>query len=293
MEKGFDEGSFVRDGRRSDVHCLWPKTSERIVTQAHYHNYVEVLYGVDCDMTVWVNDKTYTLKTGDIFVIRPNETHMIISNQKIADHIVVKFLPEILNCKAYDAKASLYLLPIMGKFAGYSHIIKKDIAEKWNVKQIFEEIVAEFENAAFAYELAIRQGILKLFTLIIRYWYDNGGKKMFDSVGERGFLIWQAAEFISENYMCITENEVAEKFSMSYSYFSRTFKKVMKMGFSEYVMRVRIENAAAMLLTTEMSVTNIAQETGFSTASHFISNFKKYHECSPLAYRNAFRKKYE
>ena len=106
---------------------------------------------------------------------------------------------------------------------------------------------------------------------------------------EEGFK----AEFISENYMYVTENEVAEKCAMSYSYFSRTFKKVMKMSFSEYIMRVRIENSAAMLLTTKMSVTKIAQETGFSTASHFISNFKKRYGCSPLAYRKTFREKYE
>lgn len=294
MEKGFDEGMFVRKGHKSAFHCLWQKECNgTVITPPHYHNYVEILYGDNCDMDVWVNDKTYRMQTGDIIIIRPNETHTIISEKKAANHIVIKFLPQLLNYEGQNPVEMLYLLPIIGRFAKFEHIIPSKVADKWGARQAFADIAYEFEKSAFGYEIAVRQGILQLFSRIIRYWYENDGKNMFDAVRERDYSLWSSIEFISENYAEITEQAAAEKCAMSYSYFSRMFKRIMKMSFSEYVMQLRIEKAVQKLLTTDMSVTLIAQETGFSTASHFISNFKKIHGISPLVYRKRFKENFE
>lgn len=87
------------------------------------------------------------------------------------------------------------------------------------------------------------------------------------------------------NYNSITANDVAAKYNFNYSYFLTMFKKYTGTNFNEYVMNLKIQNATNLLLTTSKSVTEIAYQTGFSSASHFIAEFKKQKLLTPFKYR--------
>ena len=77
---------------------------------------------------------------------------------------------------------------------------------------------------------------------------------------------------------------------MSYSYFSRSFKSVMGKNFAKFLNEIKIDAAKRLLLTTNKTITEISMETGFSSSSHFISNFSKSVGITPLAYRkNAYK----
>jgi AraC-like DNA-binding protein len=55
--------------------------------------------------------------------------------------------------------------------------------------------------------------------------------------------------------------------------------------FTNYLNYIRITEAEKLLLTTEMTMTEIAQETGFSSSSYFIQQFKQYKNISPSQFR--------
>ena len=74
---------------------------------------------------------------------------------------------------------------------------------------------------------------------------------------------------------------------VSRTYFSRCFKRGMKQGFSRYVCHVRLREAKRLLLTTPKSVTDIAQEVGFSTTSYFIERFRALHGVTPHQFRES------
>lgn len=96
-------------------------------------------------------------------------------------------------------------------------------------------------------------------------------------------------DYVSEHYSeSITAEDAAGICSMSYSYFSRFFKRVMKKSFSEYVNFVRISEAEKLLVSTDLNITEIAMQTGFSTSSYFIYQFKKMKSVSPKQFRNRF-----
>lgn len=75
---------------------------------------------------------------------------------------------------------------------------------------------------------------------------------------------------------------------MSYSYFSRMFKKVVHRSFREYLNYIRISKSELLLATTDLSITDIAMQTGFSTSSYFIQQFKLYKKISPKQFRKKF-----
>jgi AraC-like DNA-binding protein len=59
----------------------------------------------------------------------------------------------------------------------------------------------------------------------------------------------------------------------------------MRTSFTAYVCEVRLREAERLLLTTKKSVTEIAIEVGFSTASYFIDRFRVLHGVTPHQYR--------
>jgi len=54
---------------------------------------------------------------------------------------------------------------------------------------------------------------------------------------------------------------------------------------SAYVTKIRIESASNMLLSSSLSLSEIASRTGFYDASHFNKTFESYYHMSPIEYR--------
>lgn len=290
MNRGYDEGALYKDGYERSVHCLYlhvPKNS--MGSDVHFHDYIEILYGVDCDMTVWINDETVHFETGDIVIINPLQTHFLKSHGKDSEYIVIKFSKSILEGQMPpEAK---YMLPLLNSAHHHGNIIKKSEMKDDEIEKIAVNIYNEYVAEKFGYEIAIRSGILNLYLNIVRIWNEKKvGEKLFGVESSVVLRMYQAAESVSKNFSDITEEDVAKEFSMSYSYFSRCFKKVLGISFSKYLNDVRIDNARKMLLTTDKSVTDIAVEVGFSSASHFIYAFRNRTGVSPLVYKKEFKK---
>lgn len=79
--------------------------------------------------------------------------------------------------------------------------------------------------------------------------------------------------------------EVADAIQLNPSYFSVLFKEQMRMTFSEYVTRRKLQRAKELLLRTKLSVAEIAERTGYQTIKYFHKLFKEYEGCSPGQYR--------
>ena len=69
------------------------------------------------------------------------------------------------------------------------------------------------------------------------------------------------------------------------SLFNRV-KALTGMGPSNYINKLRMECAAEMLRKTELSMTEIAERTGFSSSRYFSTTFKKYMGVTPTQYKS-------
>jgi AraC-like DNA-binding protein len=80
-------------------------------------------------------------------------------------------------------------------------------------------------------------------------------------------------------------SDVAAACGVSVRYMSSLFKQYGDVTPSHYLMRLRLNKAANLLLTTDMTVKEIAASVGFSDPYHFSRNFKQFHGQSPRQYR--------
>lgn len=99
-----------------------------------------------------------------------------------------------------------------------------------------------------------------------------------------------AKRYMEEHYSEeLTLNSMAEYVHMNPYYFSAFFKKYAGENFKAYVNKIRLEQAVALLLSTNKKIIDIAMETGFSDTRAFSAAFQKnYHE-TPNAYRKRMR----
>ena len=80
-------------------------------------------------------------------------------------------------------------------------------------------------------------------------------------------------------------NEVAEHLGVSIYTASRMLKTLTGINFRKYLNDMRIEYARDLLLSTDLSVNDIAAQAGFTSPSYFISIFKKDENTTPSNFR--------
>lgn len=90
-------------------------------------------------------------------------------------------------------------------------------------------------------------------------------------------------EHISEP---LTLTLVSEAITINASYLCQLFKKEVNMGFSDYITCQRVKIAQNLLITTDLSMVEIAHKCGFKNSSYFCTCYKKYYGISPSQRRS-------
>ena len=102
----------------------------------------------------------------------------------------------------------------------------------------------------------------------------------------RNETIEQVCAYLAANYrQKFSLTEVAARFYLSPYYLSRLFRRVTGQSIVDYLNNRRIEAAQKLLETTELSISAIAEQTGFASAAHFRRVFREVMDISPLQYR--------
>lgn len=86
----------------------------------------------------------------------------------------------------------------------------------------------------------------------------------------------------------ISLEEIAHRLKISTSYLSRLFKQETGVTFSGYVNKLKIEEAASLLLYTEYTDAEISSLLGFSSQSYFIKVFRKQTGTTPKKYKKQY-----
>lgn len=92
--------------------------------------------------------------------------------------------------------------------------------------------------------------------------------------------------YIQENYIDITLDDLAEKFFLSKPYISKYIKEKSGVTFGELVKKIRMKKARALLKSSNMTVENIALSVGYQNVEHFNRLFKKAYNMTPIQFRN-------
>ncbi len=98
----------------------------------------------------------------------------------------------------------------------------------------------------------------------------------------------RATEFLMQNYFNpeLSLELVANEVHVSPIYLSIIFKEKKQINFSEFLAKLRIDQACQMMRNTDLKNYEIAERTGFANPHYFGICFKKYTGCTPTEFRS-------
>lgn len=126
--------------------------------------------------------------------------------------------------------------------------------------------------------LNLQEEMIRNYCLLVKY----------HSLSKYSYIIGKAITII--NYDIQTDlslKSLADQLNVSPAYLSGLFKKECKCTLTDYVNKMRIEQAIGLLRNTEKQVQTIAYECGFQDPNYFIRIFKKYTGMTPNQYRKS------
>ncbi len=148
----------------------------------------------------------------------------------------------------------------------YEYLIKSDIRPK-ELKEVLEKIHTCIKNNEKEVE-------------------DNNkeDEENINGITEKNYSksINKALDYINKNYKeHISLSDIASYVYLSHEYFSRLFKEEVGMNFTTYLTNFRMKKAEYLLKNTDMKISQISMEIGYSNASYFSKSYKKFKGISP------------
>lgn len=99
-------------------------------------------------------------------------------------------------------------------------------------------------------------------------------------------IVMQFENIVANRYIeQLTLKDIAVELNISYANLSTLINKALKMRFSQYLIKTRLEASLQLLSATDLPLSEIAHDVGFSDQSHFSKSFRKMYDQSPQQYR--------
>ena len=246
----------------------------------HWHDELEIIYVKSGFLTVNISGENYIGKPGDAFVVSPGNLHFMGSQTGTVDYFTFLFPLKYIAFRSDDMLDDKLIEPLNSGHLMISPEIKDTVKEQ--CEQLARVYAAEIDKSESKITSQIRKKII-LLQFIHELW-----KKGFivenDTTG-RNTVEKEMVSYIQQNYMGkILLREFGEQFHLSEKYISRYFKEHFHITLSQYVTYLRLEHAKQMLQETDISVTEVAMQSGYQNISYFIRSFKKTYGVSPLKY---------
>ncbi|MEI6350686.1 MAG: helix-turn-helix domain-containing protein [Verrucomicrobiota bacterium] len=106
--------------------------------------------------------------------------------------------------------------------------------------------------------------------------------------GHSSDLVTRIARYAGENYRELTGlAQIADTFKLNPNYLTQAFAKATGMSLWDYVIRLRIAHSQRLLLMSDLSVLEVALDSGFASVSRFHASFQKYCLTTPRQFRRA------
>ena len=154
-----------------------------------------------------------------------------------------------------------------------------------------EQIVDEYHAKEIFYEARIYSLMLDMLVTLRRSGSAVRGQLGASGSKQKEYLekFMSVCSYIDEH--CtedLTLESVADRAGFSKFHFSRLFKQFTNISFYKYLNQKRIETAEKLLVSPDLSITEVSLSSGFSSMSSFIRMFKQIKGCTPTEYRGMY-----
>ncbi len=269
--------SYIHDGYIYPG-CTW----ERI---PHYHEDIEMISVYSGSMGYSVGGVNITLNIGDTLFVNSEKIHYSFSTlDRVVSYYIAVMHPSII-CSSYAVEEKAIKPIITDKSIPFIHF-KADDFDGPAVQNILKEMCKN----AIEDEFLITKGFFELWDIIMHR-CTNAFRVHVSHMGDGDLHHAKLKEmmiYIDEHYNePITLQDISKAGGVSQSLCNQIFNKFTEKSPVEYLLQYRSRKVADLLQASKMTMSEIAQITGFSGASYMAEVFKKFYKSSPRDFRKA------
>lgn len=253
---------------------LQSNSQNTVACDAHIHSAAELLYVKEGSYTVTLDDTRYEIGEGDLILFCSDAIHYVVAGESLQNsYYVIKIPPSIfIDLGRHDTGAK-YAMRFSLNRRESKCLWRKEELNGSEIKSVLDALINEFTEAKYASDVAIRLKTMELLLTILRQ--DTSCETSIND--QTSFLIYSVMRYVQESFaMDINEKELAKSYGMSYSYFSRSFKKVTGLTFKNYLNRTRISKAEQLISLKDCSVSEAAIACGYNSISYFIKTYRLF-----------------
>ncbi|WP_422659840.1 AraC family transcriptional regulator [Paenibacillus sp. EC2-1] len=236
----------------------------------HSHNFSELFYVRSGQGNFIVEDEMFPVKQDDLVIVNPNVEHteVSVSNNPL-EYVVLGV--EGMSFDFGDRTGSR------------NHEIINYQNQRDELLFYFNAMLRETENKHENYE-AICQNLLEV--VVISLMRSSGHPFSVVTTQKANKVCSRIKRYIDSNYSeDISLDSLAERAHISKYYLSHTFTKYYGMSPINYLNEVRLRASKELLETTDLSISQVAESTGFSSQSYFSQSFRRSCDVTPRDYR--------
>ena len=251
----------------------------------HCHDCLEINYVLSGSGINYIDGRKYEIAPGSVFLIN-NYEHHFAGTQTDLRMKVILFDPGFVwdyTPESYCCIESFY-----NKTRPDGNLIRLNPEQDAQVRAIIARMEQEYTEQKPGALLFLKSALLELLALFYRILGSDSND------GIREYQAFQrlrpVMEYIRQNPgASLSLAELAELACMSRTYFCSYFRKTMAMNVSAYIEQVRVRHAQQLLTGTDLTVTEVCMECGYSSLSAFNAAFRKLCDMTPGKFRSSHR----
>ncbi|MCH1626895.1 GH39 family glycosyl hydrolase [Ferdinandcohnia quinoae] len=250
----------------------------------HWHEATEILFVLEGDLEIRVNQDDYQLGMGDIFLINRNELHFINSRIDFGktNVLALQFESRYFKQLGIDIEQKRFYL-------NSREVVAESMSVIDEIKYILANMMDLVLNRKKLYHLKIKTMLLDLVVILLEHF--EVPTQIKNKQIENDQRLVEILQFMNshclETYLGL--QDIAKEFSLNPQYLSRYFKSNVGVSLKKYLDNLRLNKSLFALRTTDETVTEIALKFGFPDNKAYYRVFKEVLGITPMQYREHFR----
>lgn len=250
----------------------------------HWQDSIEVVFVLKGTVTLGVETESYTLVEREIEIINPNEVYRIESQDPDNLVLILDIDPNFFERYYDDAKGTFF-------YTNSSDDNAQEEEKYYILRRFISILLYEVVSKLDDYEDSIEEYLLEMMYHLLNnfhyLFYEEESLKEDEIQLERYHRI---TKYISNNYMNkVSLQDIADKEFLSVQYLSFKIKDILGHGFNEFLNQIRVEESTKLLLDSNMNISEISEEVGFSHVRYYNKHFKLNYDISPMQYRKKYK----
>jgi len=253
----------------------------------HNHDFFEMMYVYSGTCVNYISGKEMKLQEGDLLLYNLQTVHKLVIDDPEAVIFNILAGRELFGglfvelMKSGDPLMQFYvhsLCDIPGDQFMIFHLAEED-----STLMPLHDMIIEFSRKDALYDKVMQADFLNLLIRLARLRSERQTEKSVRSKDRMD--INEVLTYIQLHYKDITLQSLSDHYSYTTRSMIRFLKKYTARTFSEIVREYRLLSACGRLKNTEMSIDDIALETGFAERGYFDKVFKTRFRMTPYEFR--------